>query len=483
MQICIKPGYPGLFFSWSILLEDDMFFNDTIAAISTPIGEGGIAIIRISGPKSLEIGLAILQTSKGLSFKSFSDHHVYYGRIINPEKKQVIDEALFFYSRKPHSFTAEDTLEIQAHGGMVGISQILTIILQNGARLAEPGEFTQRAYLNGRIDLVQAESIIDLIRAKTEKAHQVALSQLTGKATQEITELEAKLYKILISIEAILDFPEEGIPELQRDEIIKQTRHIEDRFIALSQNAEDGRKLRDGLLIVIVGRPNVGKSSLLNTFLQEERAIVTEIPGTTRDIIEAQIQIQGVPIRLIDTAGIRHTDNIIEQMGIEKAEQFLDEADIILFIVDGSQPFSEEDQAILKKVKGRQVILIINKTDLPQKTKLDEWGAFEAEQIVQLSLRTKDGFKKLEKVLIEKVGLGKVAVDDRPLLSRVRHKQAIEQSLSALRSFRSGLETKNSEDLLAIDLRSSLEAIGEVTGKKVSDEVLHGIFTQFCIGK
>jgi tRNA modification GTPase len=460
-----------------------MVLHDTIAAISTPIGEGGIAIIRISGIKAKEIGLLILRSIKGHSLKDFNHRHLYYGKVVNPNTEQVIDEALFFYSRKPHSFTAEDTIEIQAHGGMVGISQIMAIVLQNGARLAEPGEFTQRAYLNGRIDLVQAESIIDLIRAKTEKAHQIALSQLTGQTTQEINRIEDSLYQILISIEAVLDFPEEGLPEPQKDKIIEQSLAIEEGFSQLLQDIDEGRKIRDGILVVIVGRPNVGKSSLLNTFLQEERAIVTEIPGTTRDIIEAQLQFQGIPVRLIDTAGIRRTENPIEKIGIEKAEQYMAEADLILFIVDGSQPVSDEDRIIQQKVKGRQVLLVINKTDLPQQLKPEDFVDFQSDNIVQLSLRTKDGVSQLEKKLISQVGIGKIAVDDRPLLSRVRHKQALERGLADLKSFRIALQAEISEDLLAVDLRSCLEAVGEITGKKVSDEVLHGIFAQFCIGK
>lgn len=461
-----------------------MIITDTIAAISTPIGEGGIAIIRVSGSRAKEIGFKILQTPKGLFFKEFRDRHIYYAKVVNPENQRIIDEVLFFYSRKPHSYTAEDVLEIQAHGGMVGISRILEVILDQDVRLAGPGEFTERAYLNGRIDLVQAESIIDLIRAKTEKAHQIALSQLTGRATEEIAKLESAIYEILVSIEAVLDFPEEGIPEPQRDRLFDEVILLENEFKGLLNHIDEGRKLREGIMIVIAGRPNVGKSSLLNAFLQEERAIVTEIPGTTRDVIEAQIQIQGIPIRLIDTAGLRTTENLIEKIGIEKAEQYLSDADLILLLLDGSQELSAEDQLILNKIHGKPAIIVVNKMDLPQRLSLDELGSLQTEySIVKLSLETKNGFSELEKILIEKVGLGKIAVDDRPLLSRVRHKRAIERGLAALESFHDGLKNHLSEDLLAVDLRACLEALGEITGKIVSDEVLHGIFAQFCIGK
>ena len=281
-----------------------------------------------------------------------------------------------------------------------------------------------------------------------------------------------------------MDFPEEGIPEPQRDQMLNQVINLEDKFLTLLQNIDEGRKIREGIMIVIAGRPNVGKSSLLNTFLQEERAIVTEIPGTTRDVIEAQIQIRGIPVRLIDTAGIRSTDNLIEKIGIEKAEQYMSDANLILLLLDGSQNLSEEDKLILGKIHGKSAIIVINKTDLPQKLTLDELGPIQNDcPVIKLSLETKNGFSELEKTLIEKVGVGKVSVDDRPLLSRVRHKQAIEKGLAALKNFHSGLENHLSEDLLAVDLRSCLEALGEITGKNVSDEILHGIFAQFCIGK
>ncbi len=349
--------------------------------------------------------------------------------------------------------------------------------------MAEPGEFTKRAFINGRIDLVQAESIIDLIRAKTDKAHQIALSQLTGKAAHELYQLETELYHILISIEAILDFPEEGIPEIQKSAILNQVLNLEKAFSTLIAKIDEGRKIRDGIMIVIAGQPNVGKSSLLNTFIQEERAIVTEIPGTTRDIIEAQIQLRGIPIRIIDTAGIRSTNNLIEKMGIEKTEQFLDQADLILFILDGSKNLTQEDREIAAKIQNKLVLTIINKTDLPQKIspiELKENGIID---YLELSLLTKKGFEQLEEKIVNLIGIGEISVDDRPLLSRIRHKKALQQGLAALSSFKEGLQSGLSEDLLAVDLRACLEAIGEITGKNVSEEVLQGIFAQFCIGK
>ncbi len=460
-----------------------MFFNDTIAAIATPVGESGIGIIRISGPDAHNIVLSLLRKTNRESFLEIEDHRIYYGLVVDSQINESIDEVLFFYARKPHSFTAEDTVEIQAHGGTLNLTKILKLVLQHGARLAEPGEFTLRAYINGRIDLVQAESIIDLIRAKTDKAHQLAIQQLTGKTTQMIHEVESELYHILVTIEAILDFPEDGIPELTKNTIIENVALIKKRLIEISSTIDDGRKIREGVSIVIVGRPNVGKSSLLNFFLQEERSIVTEIPGTTRDVIEAQIQLKGIPVRLYDTAGLRDTDNPIERIGIQKAEHYIEEANLILLLMDGSEPLVEEDRYIIKKCTGRKVILVINKIDLPQCLDRDLLPEVSDAKRIELSALTGEGFNELEDTIVSAVGLGEITVDDRPLLSRVRHKQALEQAIESLQSFIYGFNQGISEDLLAIDLRSCLAAIGEITGKNVSEEVIKGIFSQFCIGK
>ncbi|NLW45997.1 MAG: tRNA uridine-5-carboxymethylaminomethyl(34) synthesis GTPase MnmE [Firmicutes bacterium] len=460
-----------------------MIFDDTIAAIATPVGEGGIGIIRISGPVALQIGRQILTNLKRESFSEISDRKVYYGLVVNPVTQQTLDEILFFYFKKPKSFTGEDTLEIQAHGGMFILAKILELVLQNGARMAEPGEFTQRAFINGKIDLVQAESIIDLIRAKTEKAHELALAQLTGKTTKALAQIEADLYQILINTEATLDFPEEVIPELKREEMLQQAALIHQNLSLILEGIDEGRKYRDGIKLVIVGRPNVGKSSLLNELLQEERAIVTPIPGTTRDIIEAPFQLRGVPIRLIDTAGLRETENVIERIGISKTEEYMAQADLILLMLDGSQSLTVEDRQVIDKLNGHQVLVIINKTDLPQVLKKESLTEFASDRIIELSLLTKKGLEAVEVKIIELVGLGNINLDDRPLLSRIRHKQALEQSLATLNEFISGLAEGRSEDLLAVDLRSCLNSLGTISGKNVSNEIIHGIFAQFCIGK
>lgn len=460
-----------------------MILDDTIAAIATPIGEGGIGIIRISGPIALQIGLKILFNTREKSFTEIIQRQVYHGLVINPKSNQTLDEVLFFYLKGPKSFTGEDTLEIQAHGGMLILAKILELVLQNGARLAEPGEFTQRAFINGKIDLVQAESIIDLIRAKTDKAHELALAQLTGRTTKALNKIEDDLYQILINIEAALDFPEEGIPDIQRAEMLQQATSIHQQLSYVLEGVDEGRKYRDGIKLVIVGRPNVGKSSLLNELLQEERAIVTPIPGTTRDIIEAPFQLRGVPIRLIDTAGLRETENVIERIGISKTEDYITQADLILLVLDGSQPLTAEDIQIIHRIKGFQVLTIINKTDLPQVLTRDSLPEYTPDRIIELSLLTKKGLEEIENKIIELIGLGNINLDDRPLLARVRHRQALEQSLFALNEFITGLSEGRSEDLLAVDLRSCLNSLGTISGKNVSNEILQGIFTQFCIGK
>lgn len=460
-----------------------MILDDTIAAIATPIGEGGIGIIRISGPTALQIGLKILFNTNEKSFSKIIERQVYHGLVINPNSMKTLDEVLFFYLKGPKSFTGEDTLEIQAHGGMLILAKILELVLQNGARLAEPGEFTQRAFINGKIDLVQAESIIDLIRAKTDKAHELALAQLTGRTTKALTKIENDLYQILINIEAALDFPEEGIPDIQIAEMLQQATLIHQQLSSVLDGVDEGRKYRDGVKLVIVGRPNVGKSSLLNELLQEERAIVTPIPGTTRDIIEAPFQLRGVPIRLIDTAGLRETENVIERIGISKTEDYITQADLILLMLDGSQSLTAEDKQIIHRIKGFQVLTIINKTDLPQVLTRESLPEYTPDRIIELSLVTKKGLEEIENKIIELIGLGNVNLDDRPLLARVRHRQALEQSLFALNDFISGLSEGRSEDLLAVDLRSCLNSLGSISGKNVSEEIIHGIFAQFCIGK
>jgi tRNA modification GTPase len=457
--------------------------QETIAAIATPPGEGGIGIVRISGPQAAVIGSKLLKDIKNRPFTAFQDRRIFHGRVTDPLSGRVLDDALFFLAQSPHSYTGEETLEIQAHGGPQILRSILDAALAAGARLAEPGEFTKRAFLNGRIDLIQAEAVIDLIRARTAEAQQLALNQLAGRASTELAGVENRIYHWLASIEATLDFPEDGIPELARNELTAELPDLIGRLEDLLAGSDQGRRIREGLLIVIAGRPNVGKSSLLNAFLAEDRAIVTEIPGTTRDLLEVELQWDGVPVRLVDTAGLRETSNPVEQIGIAKARAALAEADLILLVFDGSQALTGADRKLIRGFTGRPVLLIINKSDLPQKTGTADFAEFDVLRIMEISLLNSDGVQAIETVVRELVGLGQLQVSDTPLLSRLRHKQALDEALRALKAFRAGLEDGSSEELLAIELRAAAAALGSLTGKQVTSEVLEAIFTRFCIGK
>jgi tRNA modification GTPase len=462
-----------------------MDLTDTIAAIATPLGEGGIGIIRISGNNAKLIALTCLRNAQGSPLSDLINRQVYYGMVVDPKLQRQLDEVLYFYLQKPHSFTAEDVVEIQAHGGMLVLTKILQSVLESGARLAEPGEFTMRAFLNGRIDLVQAESIIDLISAKTDCAHELALNQLTGRTTNLLLQLEAELYQLLIAIEAVLDYPEEGLPEIERETLYSRAVALNNKLTALAANIDEGRKIREGVQLVIIGRPNVGKSSLLNAFIQEERAIVTEIPGTTRDIIEAQFQLRGIPFILVDTAGVRETTNLIEKIGISKTKEYLQKADLILLVLDGSLALSTEDLDLITKINNytKPFLVVVNKVDLPLKMDLEKLEDLTYGRLLTVSALTGAGFSELETSLIDLVGLGALQLDDRPILSRVRHKNALLKALDALQTFQDGLKSGYSEDLLAVDLRACLAALGEITGKEVGTEVIHGIFSTFCIGK
>lgn len=460
-----------------------MNFNDTIAAIATPPGEGGIGIVRISGGNAYEGAKAILKTRGRNTFSILEPRHMYYGVVVEPQSEQIVDEVLFFYAPKPRSFTAEDVVEIQAHGGPLVLAKILKLLLQQGIRMAEPGEFTMRAFLNGRIDLVQAESVIDLIRAKTDQGHELALAQLTGKATQVIHQLEADLYQILIQMEALLDFPEEGLPELEQEKILTKIQQIKEELDHLAAGINEGRKLREGIKVAIVGRPNVGKSSLLNALVQEDKAIVTDIPGTTRDVVEVQMQLGGVVLILNDTAGLRATDHPIEKLGIQRTEQVLEQAQLIILVLDGSQSLTPEDCDILAKVAQRQVLVVVNKADLPQQLSEAQLADFGLRDWLRISCNSRGGIDQLEEKLKTMIGIGALQLDDRPLLSRVRHQQAIGTAIICLQDFLRGLTSGISEDLLAVELRSALDALGEITGKNVNEQVLHGIFANFCIGK
>lgn len=456
-----------------------MYNADTIAAISTPHGEGGIGIIRISGLQSLQI---LQNLFRSVPSGGFASHRFYYGTIVNPSSGIVCDEVLTVYMQSPRSFTREDVVEVHCHGGTMILQQILLLILQQGARLADPGEFTKRAFLNGRIDLIQAESIIDLIRAKTESSVMLAQHQRDGSVSALLDGLQQTLRQLLALIEAYIDFPDEDLGAAD-------TSHLSDLYESaystvreLADGYREGKIFRDGVSVIIAGKPNVGKSSLLNTLLREKRSIVTSVPGTTRDLIEEVVSLRGLPVKLLDTAGICHTSDLVEQEGIRLAIERIPTADLVIFLLDGSRPFDSDDAAVMDALSGSNVLLVINKSDLPQDMTLPDRLINLTR--VSLSTSTGEGVELLKDCITASFFNGK-APDNRDLvlLSKSRHRDALIKVEASLRNFSESLRDNLSPELLSVDIRDALDAVGQITGETTPDDILDLIFGQFCIGK
>lgn len=458
---------------------------DTIAAISTPLGEGGIGIVRMSGPEALSIAGKIFKGIKNADWQEGSSHRLYYGHVVEPETKTVVDEILLGVMRAPHTFTREDVVEFNCHGGIVPIRKILEIVLSNGARLAEPGEFSKRAFLNGRLDLAQAESIIDVIRSKTEAGLKLAISQLKGDLSEKINILQEKLLALLAQIEANIDFPEDDLEDASRQQIGSRSAEMLAEVQELLAGADTGKIYREGIWTVIVGRPNVGKSSLLNAMLREKRAIVTEIPGTTRDVIEEIINIRGIPLKLADTAGLRETDDIVERIGVEKSRELVEKADLVLVVLDATTGITVEDKEILEMVKDKISILLVNKIDIGDgefiAKKLSSLS--ESKPIIKMSVKEGAGLGELEEQIVEMVLGGSVTASDNVLVSNIRHKQALERAKRHLQEVVTAITGPVPADLISIDLRGAWEALGEVTGSTVTEDLVDRIFADFCIGK
>ncbi|HEX9079319.1 MAG TPA: tRNA uridine-5-carboxymethylaminomethyl(34) synthesis GTPase MnmE [Desulfuromonadaceae bacterium] len=456
-----------------------MYVEDTIAAISTPQGEGGIGIVRISGSQAEAIGLRLFRFCRGSAFAS---HFLHYGTVVDPAGGTAIDEAMAVLMRAPRSYTREDVLELHCHGGMLVTERVLASALACGARLAEPGEFTRRAFINGRIDLIQAEAVMDVITAKTEAALALAQRQRDGALSVRIEAIRQGLTRSLAFVEASIDFPEDDIGETDTVALRADVATALDEVAALLAGFDEGRILREGISVLIVGKPNAGKSSLLNCLLRDNRAIVTHIPGTTRDIIEESVNLGGLAVRLLDTAGIRHTDDIVEREGITRALDKIPLADLVLFVLDSSQPFSDEDRMILHALEGKTTIAVLNKSDLPQCMEFPPQVALMPQ--ASLSARSGTGIDALRD-LIRTTFLHEAALDSREFvaLSRARHRDTLVTAHSALRQFLSGLDAGRELETLAIDLRDALFAVGQVTGATATDDVLDVIFSSFCIGK
>lgn len=459
--------------------------DDTIAAISTPPGEGGIGIVRISGPNAREIGSAVFRFKK--SVKEPQSHHLYYGYVTNPEDGRIVDEALIAFMFAPCTYTREDVVEINCHGGALPVSKTLGLVLAAGARMAEPGEFTQRAFLNGRIDLAQAEAVIQIIRAKTETAMVLGIAQLQGRLSGVVREIRQALLKILAHMEASIDYPEhQDVEELAREQIVSGVEPALSGIAALLETADRGRILREGIRTAIVGRPNVGKSSLLNALLHEQRAIVTAVPGTTRDVLEESINLGGVALTIIDTAGIRETADQVERIGVARSRAALEKADLVLFVMDASHPISPGDREILAAVGDRPCIVVANKTDLLKNTQETLHNIIEnvyPRTVVPMSLLLETGLAALEQTIIDIVFRGEVIAPEHTMVTSTRHKDALRRAQQSLQDMLSALKEGFAIDLLAIDLHAAMDALGEITGEAVREDLAEEIFRNFCIGK
>ncbi|PQF20386.1 tRNA uridine-5-carboxymethylaminomethyl(34) synthesis GTPase MnmE [Enterococcus mundtii] len=457
---------------------------DTIAAISTPPGEGAISIVRLSGDQALTIANKVYQ-SGNKQLLDVPSHTIHYGHIVDPKSEQLVDEVMVSVMRAPRTFTREDVVEINCHGGIVVVNQILQLLLREGARLAEPGEFTKRAFLNGRVDLSQAEAVMDLIRAKTDKAMGVALNQLDGNLSALIRSLRQEILETLAQVEVNIDYPEyDDVEELTTKLLLEKAQMIQQRIEVLLATSQQGKVLREGLSTAIIGRPNVGKSSLLNHLLREEKAIVTDIAGTTRDVIEEYVNVRGVPLKLIDTAGIRETEDIVEQIGVARSRKALAESELILLVLNQSEPLTIEDEQLLEATKGLKRIILLNKTDLPKQLEEDKLlSLIEDEPVFAVSVANNEGLDRLETAISELFFGGQTGERDATYVSNTRHIALLEKAAISLQEVIAGIDVGMPVDLVQMDMTRCWDYLGEVVGDSVQDELITQLFSQFCLGK
>lgn len=457
--------------------------QDTIAALVTAVGESSVGIIRMSGPDAITVAKKIYKGSS--DFDKAESHTIQYGYVYDKKENKKIDEALFLLMRGPRSFTGEDVVEVQCHGGMVVLKQVLQLILASGARLAEQGEYSKRAFLNGRLDLAQAESIMDIVQAKTERGVDLALSQLQGTLSGMVKALRADLLEVIAFIQADIDYPDDDIERLTGEQQKQRIDLLKQQIATVLQNAKKGKMIRDGLRVVIAGKPNVGKSSLLNALLGQDRAIVTEIPGTTRDIIEEYISLNGIPLKIVDTAGIRQTDNVVEQIGVEKAQQFMRNADLVLYVVDAVQGLTEQDQQTMNEMQGQPVIYLLNKSDvgISDGVRQQFREVISNQPFLEISAREKTGLEQLEQTITELFFAGTLEVSNDIMVTNIRHIQILEECTAHLDGYLHGLMMGLSVDFLVIDLQNAWEKLGKITGETVEEDLLDQIFSKFCLGK
>ncbi|WP_339180935.1 tRNA uridine-5-carboxymethylaminomethyl(34) synthesis GTPase MnmE [Paenibacillus sp. FSL H8-0317] len=456
--------------------------SDTITAISTAVGEAGIAVIRVSGPDAVSETEKIFRSKTPLT--QAASHTVHYGHVVDPTNGEKIEEVLVTVMRAPRSFTTEDVVEISAHGGVVSVKRVMDLLLQLDIRLAEPGEFTKRAFLNGRIDLSQAEGVMDLIRSKSDRAFSVALKQVEGKLSSKLRDLRYTLVETLAHIEVNIDYPEHDVESLTSDFIKEKSSQVMTEIDKLLTTAEQGKILREGITTAIVGRPNVGKSSLLNTLAQDNRAIVTDIPGTTRDVIEEFITINNIPLKLLDTAGIRETMDVVEKIGVERSRSAVNEADLILVVVNAAEPLHPDEIELLEQIRGRQSIIIMNKMDLTPQVERDVLLRYiPEERLVPMSVKDDLGVDRLEEAISTLFFSGKLESADLTYVSNVRHIALLKKAKQSLVDAYEAAEQFIPIDMIQIDVRLAWEHLGEIVGDTAHDALIDQIFSQFCLGK
>jgi tRNA modification GTPase len=469
----------------------DNLLDDTIAAIATPIGEGGIGIVRISGRNALNVAECMFRTISGVPVSGLPTHTAHYGQAQDPVTHEQIDDGVLTVFRTPRSYTGEDSVEISCHGGVVPVRRVLEAALRGGARLAEPGEFTKRAFLNGRLDLAQAEAVLDIIRARTDEALRLARLQFGGVLSSRIRMLREETLRILAGIEASIDFPED-VGEADPASIAASIRGAISHVASLLDTADRGKIFREGIQTVIAGRTNVGKSSLMNALVRESRAIVTPIPGTTRDVIEESINIRGIPVRTIDTAGVREASDEIEKIGVDRARRSVEQADLVLAVLDAADGFTKEDKALLSGLAGKRFIVVVNKVDLVREADADAlaekvcaWVGKKLScevRVAKTAAPSNEGIVELEDAIAETVMAGGISLDG-AVVSNVRHRRALEDAKAALDLALQTAESGMPVDCISIDLKAAADSLGLITGETVTDDVIDRIFSEFCIGK
>jgi tRNA modification GTPase len=455
---------------------------DTIAAISTAYGVSGIGIIRISGDEAVNIADKIFKSKQGKNLKELEERKLNYGWIINPSNKEKIDEVLTVYMNKPYTYTKEDVVEINCHGGIVPLRKILDIILEQDCRLAERGEFTKRAFLNGRLDITQAESVMDIISSKTEKSMSLSMEQLQGRLSKQVNEIVDELMELKAHLEVNIDFPEYDEEELTKEKIKEKASVMKENIEKLISSADTGKIFKEGINTLILGKPNVGKSSLMNFLLNENRSIVTEVPGTTRDTIEEFVNLAGVPLNIIDTAGIRYTDDIVEKIGVQKAIDKIDDSDLIIMIFDASKELEKDDEIILNNIENKKVIYLMNKTDLNTKIDLTNHQEIEKE-VIKISLLKNEGLEEIETKVKEEFLSGNIDTNNDLIVTNTRHKNLLKKANNSLKELLGSIEAGLTLECLEVDINDTIHHLGEITGSTVSESVIEKIFSNFCIGK